>query len=168
MKETRVKLEEKDYRQFLFFHIYRGFKGKMKLALPFILIPVMYASLVQSGRTENMDSLLVVSLIAVAYTAFLPILLMFISKKTYNKSAQLRQEAFYEFAADGLKIRGAAFTGTAEWGKFYAAGITDKAVYLYTSAGKALIVPLRFIDAGTVHEVIALVREKMGRKVIGR
>ncbi len=168
MKEIKVKLEEKDYRQFLFYHMYRGFKGKVKLAIPFILIPVMYASLVQSGRTENMDSLLIVSLIAVVYTAFLPVLIMFISKKTYNKSEQLRQEAFYDFTAEGLKIRGAAFTGTAGWGKFHAAGITDKAVYMYTSARKALILPLRFFDEDYAKEVVKLVRENMGKKVMGR
>ena len=160
MQEIRIKLEQNDYRDFLFFHMYRGFKGKMKLALPFILIPVMYAALVQSGRTENMNALFVVSVIAVAYTALLPVLLLFIAKNTYAKSAQLKQEAFYSFAAEGIKAKGTSFNGTVSWDKFFAAGISGRALYMYTSASKALIVPFRFFGSETdAQEAVKLDRK---------
>lgn len=169
MGEIRVKLEQKDYRDFLFFHMYRGFKGKMKLAIPFILIPVMYAALVRSGRTENLNALFAVSVIAVAYTALLPVLLLFIAKKTFAKSVQLKQESLYEFTPEGIKAKGTSFSGTVSWDKFYAAGISEKALYLYTSVSKALIVPFRFFGSEKeVLDAVKLVREKMAKRVLGR
>ncbi len=150
----KVKLDEKDYISFSYWHIkniYLFFYIFLGIMLLSWLYP-LYISGKQLDRAGIISSLIAV-IIFVAILIYLPISTKSRLKKLFASDKFLQLEQTYDITADSISVSSERSNTLVKWDEVYSLKESQDMFAIFLARNRAFLLPKRFMDDAAIQEL---------------
>lgn len=151
-----VKMKVIDMYRFFLYHAYHGFAP-----VPGLVISLGALALLLCGVAETAFAKAMLIILALLFTVVNPIQLYLKAARQVTMTPGFQKPLCYELTEEKVTVSQEQEEIAIEWKDFVKAVVKKNAIYLYTSAVHASILP-REACGGEWERISALVREKVG------